>query len=55
MYNKHVFQFGCMELIDDYAVLTCNEGVHIDLNEIEAIVDVLDTAYSNKKFGFITN
>ena len=55
MNSRHVFQFGCMELMDDYAVITCNQGVHIDLNEIEAIEVVLDTAYSNKRFGFIAN
>ncbi len=55
MNSRHVFQFGCMELMDDYAVVTCNEGVHVDLNEIEVIEAVLDTAYSKKRFGFIAN
>jgi len=29
--------------------------MHIDLNEIETIEDVLDTDYSNKRFGLIAN
>lgn len=55
MNSRHVFQFGCMELMDVYAVVTCNEGVHIGLNEIEVIEAVLDTAFSNKRFGFIAH
>ena len=55
MTNKHVFQFGNMELMDDYTIDTCNEGVHVNFDVIEVIEAVLDSAYSNKRFGFIAN
>ncbi len=55
MSNKHVFHFGFLELMDTYAVVTCNEGVEIDKHEVEAVQKVLGAAYSGKTFGLIAN
>ena len=55
MSSRHTFQFGNLELMDTYAVVTCNEGVVIDILEVEAVQKVLATAYSGKRFGLIAN
>ena len=55
MDNKHSFQFGPLTFTDDYAVITCDEGVNIDFDEIEQIVAVLDSVYGGKPIGLIAN
>ena len=55
MHNRHIFQFGNLELMDTYAVITCNDGVNIDFDEVIAIQGIFDTAYRGKKFGLIAN
>lgn len=55
MSSRHTFQFGNLELMDTYAVVTCNEGVVIGILEVEAVQKVLGTAYSGKRFGLIAN
>lgn len=55
MRNRHVFQFGHLELMDTYAVITCNEASHIDFGEVKEIQSVLVSVYRGKKFGLIAN
>lgn len=55
MNDKHVFQFGVLELMDTYAVVTCAEGADIDQHEVEAVQKVLGSAYCGTPFGFIAN
>ena len=55
MNREHLFSFCRLGLLDTYAVVTCNEGVHIDLDEIKEIEAVLQKVYSGKKFGMIAN
>ena len=55
MNREHLFSFCLLELHEIYAVVTCNEGVHIDFNEIQEIEAVLQKVYSGKKFGMIAN
>ena len=55
MDNKHSFQFGHLTFKDDYAVITCDEGVNIDFDEIDQIMAVLDSIYDGKPIGLIAN
>lgn len=55
MYLKHAFHFGFMEMMDNYAVIVCDEGVEIDKHEIRIIRDALSDAYGQRKFGLIAN
>ena len=55
MNREHLFSFCRLELLDTYAVATCNEGVHVDLDEIKEIEAVLQKVYSGEKFGMIAN
>jgi hypothetical protein len=41
--------------MDTYAVITCDEGINIDFDEIEEIVAVLDSVYGDQPFGLIAN
>ena len=55
MTNSSHFRFGCLELMESHAVITCNEGVDIDFDEVREIQAVLYPAYGVKKFGLIAN
>lgn len=55
MENKHSFQFGYLSFMDDYAVITCDEGVNIDFDEIDDIIAVLDSIYGKQPIGLIAN
>ncbi len=55
MNRDHLFSFGHLEIKDSYAVITCNEGVNIDFNEIKEIQAVLYPAYRGQRFGLIAN
>ena len=55
MNREHVFKFGRIEFQDSYAVITCDEGVHIDLNEISEIEDIIHQTYQGHKFGLIAH
>ncbi len=52
---RHNFEFGYLDLMDSYAVITCNQGVNIDTAEVNLVQSVLDTAFNGEKFGMIAN
>ena len=55
MNRQHLFKFGHLELLDSYAVITCNEGEHIDFNEINEIEEIIHPNYQGQRFGLIAN
>ena len=55
MNQEHLFPYCRLEMLDSYAIVTCNEGVHIDFNEIQEIESVLQSTYHGQKFGLIAN
>ena len=55
MKKEHKFVFGHLELTDNYGVITCNNGEHIDFQEINTIQEVLYPSYGKKTFGLIAN
>jgi len=55
MDREHLFQFGRVDFLDSYAVITCNEGANIDFNEIHEIEEVLNRTYLGQRFGLIAN
>lgn len=55
MIQEHFFSYGHLELLDTYAIVTCNEGVHIAFDEIQEIEAVLKSAYRGQKVGLIAN
>jgi hypothetical protein len=55
MDNKHIFEFGHLVVFDSYAVITCNETVNIDFDEISEIEAVLHSFYLERPFGLIAN
>jgi len=55
MNREHLFEFGRLDLLDSYAVITCNEGVNIDFNEIHDIEEILHQTYQGQRFGLIAN
>ena len=42
-------------MLDNYAIVTCNEGVHIAFDEIEEIEAVLQNSYHGQRLGLIAN
>ena len=55
MSQEYLFPYGHLEILDTYAIITCNEGVHIDFNEIQDMEAILQSAYHGQRFGLITN
>ena len=55
MNREHLFQFGRLDFLDYYAVITCNEGANVDFNEIHKIEEVLHRTYQGQRFGLIAN
>ena len=55
MSQEHLFPYGHLEMLDTYAIITCNEGVHIGFNEIQDIEAILQSVYHGKRFGLIAN
>ncbi len=55
MSQEHLFPYGHLEMLDTYAIITCNEGVHIGFNEIQDIEAILQSAYHGQRLRLITN
>ena len=55
MNQEHRFPYCHLELLDNYAIVTCNEGVHIAFDEIEEIEAVLQNSYHGQRLGLIAN
>jgi hypothetical protein len=55
MNQEHVFPYCYLEMLNSYAIVTCNEGIHIDFDEIQEIEAVLQSTYHGQKFGLIAN
>ena len=55
MGQEHLFSYCHLELQDKYAIVTCNEGVHIDFTEIQEIEAVLQSVYQKQRYGLIAN
>ena len=55
MSQEYLFPYGHLEILDTYAIITCNEGVHIGFNEIQDIEAILQSAYHGQRFGLIAN
>ena len=55
MNQEHFFPYAHLELLDTYAIVTCNEGVHIAFDEIQEIEAVHKSTYRGQKVGLIAN
>lgn len=55
MNHEYDFKFGYVETRDVCAVLTSDEGVHIDTNQTKEVWSKLEEIFGEKKFGFIAN
>ncbi len=55
MSREHKFPYCHLEMLDTYAIVTCNEGVDIDFNEIQEIEAILQGTYHGQRFGLIAN
>lgn len=55
MNQDHAFTFGHLKMADSYAVISCNEGAHIDFDEIREIQAVLYPAYRGGRYGLIAD
>ena len=55
MNQEHFLPYCRLDLLDAYAIVTCNDGVHIDFNEIHEIEAILQNTYHRQKFGLIAN
>lgn len=55
MNQEYVFSFCRLEILDAYAVITCDEGVHINFDEVQEVAAVLLPAIHGKRFGLIAN
>lgn len=53
--REYMLPYCRLQLYDAYTVVTVNEGVHIDIAEIEEISTVLQNHYHDKPFGLIAN
>lgn len=55
MSREHIFPYCHLEMLDTYAIVTCNEGMHIDFNETQEIETVFQSTYHGQRFGLIAN
>ena len=55
MNREHIFPYCHLDLLDTYAIVTCNEGAHIAFDEIQEIKAVLQDAYHGQRIGLIAN
>ena len=55
MNREHIFPYCHLDLLDTYAIVTCNEGAHIAFDEIQEIKAVLQDAYHGQRTGLIAN
>lgn len=55
MSREHIFPYCHLEMLDTYAIVTCNEGIHIDFNETQEIETVFQSTYHGQRFGLIAN
>ena len=55
MNQEHTLPYCHLELLENYAIVTCNEGVHIAFYEIEEIGAILQSAYHGRRIGLIAN
>lgn len=55
-YKKIVLDFGCYFLFDNYFIIEVNEGVHLDIDKLNILLESIRSNYTNhKKLAFITN
>ncbi len=55
MEKSRSFPFGVLDMFDDYAIITCQDGVNVDFIEIEEIYNTLLDNYQEHKIVLIAN
>lgn len=55
MIDRLKYHFCGVEIFDNYLIVSMNEGIHLEPDHNEILVNIVDTYFRNKPFVYITN